>query len=437
MRSSLGAGTVRAIPGAFGSVGAMPPDVSVIVLRYNGGVERLRACVGSVVTEAQRLAGSDVRVEVLVVDNASVEDPQAADRVAAEHAPLVRSVRMDRNHGFAGGVNRGVALTAGSMVLLLNDDAVLMPGALGEAVRVLRAAPDDVVAVALKMLLASDPFVLDGVGIAVNERGEAFNRGLGQPDVGQYDASEDCLGPCFGAALIRRSAFGPDVVGPLNESFFLYYEDVEWSWRASLAGWRTVTAPLAVVRHDMSASARETGAAAAPERTDGYAFKHRFIERNLLASVAHCFEGRRALAIWARRWPALAKGRITGEFPKASGGAAWDAALRLPRTLRRRRAVQSRRRRPDAEVIAFSVGERTFFDPVRYRPVHRWEALATAARRRARVRPDDGALRWTRLAELCEDAAGAGGHESTELRALAASLHPGLAAYVAAAAGEA
>jgi hypothetical protein len=91
--------------------------------------------------------------------------------------------------------------------------------------------------------------------------------------------------------------------------------------------------------------------------------------------------------------------------------------------------VQSRRKRPDAEVIAFSVGERTFFDPVRYRPVQRLEALAAASRRRARVRADDEAQRWTRLAELCE----AGAHDSTELQELAASLHPGLAAYLAAA----
>lgn len=364
------------------------PDVVVIVLRFNGDPTQLNACVQSVVSDSK---SSGLRVHILLVDNASTVTPDAVPQCAAQHGDAVSTLILERNHGFAGGVNRGIAHTRSEFVMLLNDDATLQPGALRSAVDTLTSAPPDVVAVAPKMLLASDPFILDGVGIAVNGRGEAFNRGLGQPDLGQYDQSEECLGPCFGAALVRRSAFAPDMVGLLDESYFLYYEDVEWSWRATVMGWRTVTAPNAVVRHNMSSSSR----------ADSYAFKHRFIERNLLASVARCFEFRRAVAIWARRWPALAKGRITGEFPRASGGAAFDAARRLPATLIARRRIQRRRQCNDDHVIAFSLGEHTFFDPVRYLPQRSMEALATAAQRRVDRHTDDGIAdrqRWQALA---------------------------------------
>ena len=395
-------------------------DVSVIVLRYNGDPSHLDACVASVLSDA---GAGPYRVEVLLVDNASTISPDAVEQCARRHGEPVRAMVLDRNHGFAGGVNRGIARTAGRLVLLLNDDAVLEPGAIAAAVEVLDFAGPDVVAVACKMLLASDPFLLDGVGIAVNGRGEAFNRGLGQPDLGQFDLTEDCLGPCFGAALVRRSAFGDDAVGPLEESYFLYYEDVEWSWRATVMGFRTITAPRSVVRHDMSASSR----------TGDYGFKHRFIEANLLASVARCFGTRRAVGIWARRWPALVKARVTGEFPRATGGAALDAARRLPATLRARRRIQARRRRDDRAVIAFADGERTFFDPVRYLPERSFDALATAAERRV-GRGGDSAevkLRWAEIARAARQAQR--GEPPSGLRAAAVALDDRLGAYVDAA----
>ena len=406
--------------------GAPEPDVAVIVLRYNGDPAQLTRCVESVTSDAR---DSDLYVTILLVDNASTVAPNAVQECSDLHASNVSTLILEQNHGFAGGVNRGIAHSHGEFVFLLNDDATMEPGTLRYAVEALRAAPSDVVAVATKMVLASDPFILDGVGIAVNGRGEAFNRGLGQPDIGQYDQSEECLGPCFGAALVRRAAFAPDMVGPLDESYFLYYEDVEWSWRATVMGWRTITAPLAVVRHAMSSSSR----------ADSYAFKHRFIERNLLASVARCFEFRRAVAIWARRWPALAKGRLTGEFPRASGGAAFDAARRLPSTLRARRRLQRRRQRCDEHVIAFSLGEHTFFDPVRYLPRRSMGALAVAAQRRVDKRTDDSfddRRRWQELASAATAVEGVhtpDAHDS--VRELAVSLDVRLGPYVDVAVG--
>ncbi len=415
---------LRPLSGNVGNVdGAPEPDVVVIVLRYNGDPAQLGRCVESVVSDA---SDSDLHVNILLVDNASTVVPHAVQECAALHANTVSTLILARNHGFAGGVNQGIAHSRGEFVFLLNDDATVEPGTLRSSVDTLRGAPSDVVAVATKMLLASDPFILDGVGIAVNGRGEAFNRGLGQPDIGQYDQSEECLGPCFGAALVRRTAFAPDMVGPLDESYFLYYEDVEWSWRATVMGWRTITAPQAVVRHDMSSSSR----------ADSYAFKHRFIERNLLASVARCFEFRRAVAIWARRWPALVKGRITGEFPKASGGAAFDAVRRLPSTLIARRRIQRRRRRSDDHVIAFSLDEHTFFDPVRYLPQRSMKALAVAAQRHADKRTDesvDDRQRWRALAIAARGAHSADAQRV--VRELAVSLDERLGPYVDAAVG--
>ena len=181
----------------------------------------------------------------------------------------------------------GLATTAGE----LNPDAVVEPDALVRMGAALAAADPRCVAVAPKMLLAADPTVIDAVGNAVNAKGEAFNIGLGQPDLGQFDVPGPCFGPCFGAAMFRRSAFAREHVGPLDESLFLYYEDVDWNWRSQLLGYTSVTEPYARVRHVMSAATRHLD----------YGFKFHLTERNLLICVLKNFTWRRALAIWFRR----------------------------------------------------------------------------------------------------------------------------------------
>ena len=183
-----------------------------------------------------------------------------------------------------------------------------------------------------------------------------------------------CFGPCFGAALFRRSAFAPDQVGPLDESLFLYYEDVDWNWRSQLLGYTSITEPSARIRHLMSATSRHLD----------YGFKFHLTERNLLLCALKNFSWRRAASIWFRRGGGLLKGSLRGHYPVPGLKAVGGAIRRAPRTLLARRAVQRRRVRTDAEVLAHGLGERTFFDAVRYEPVDRPAAEAFARARLAR-----------------------------------------------------
>ena len=349
--------------------------VSVVILNYGATIDELRTCVASVTG-----AEGGVVSQIVLVDNGSPVNSTAADDVAAELSIVtcpVRVVRHDRNLGFAGGVNSALPSCHTELVFLLNNDATVEPKAIGEAVRVLDASHDPaVLGVACKMLITdavdSAERVIDSVGMAVNPAAEAFNIGLGQPDLGQYDADgAPSFGPCFGAGLFRRRAFEPNAVGLLHDHYFLYYEDVEWNWRANLLGFSFVAAPRAVVHHRMSSSTRHLG----------YDFKFRLIERNLLLTAAELCTPRRALSIWARRGLGLARGAVTGRhYPVASLRALSGAFFHLPRTLRRRRSLQARRVRSDEQLFAFSAGERTFYDGVAYAPIER-----AAARRFAEL----------------------------------------------------
>ncbi len=231
--------------------------------------------------------------------------------------------------------------------------------------------------VAPKMLLSQhglDELVLDSVGNAVNEKGEAFNIGLGQPDLGQYDHPTFVFGPCFGAALFRREAFDASHVGRLDEDLFLYYEDVDWNWRSQLLGYSSITEPRAIVHHSMSVTMRD----------HGYDAKFHLTERNLMICARKNFEVWTALRVSGKRALGLLKGSATGRHYPVPGFKAVGGLVRqLPRTLAKRKRVQERRLRHDSAITAFAVGEKTFFDSVRYVPIDRPAAHSFAAQRLA------------------------------------------------------
>ena len=346
--------------------------VGVVVVTYESPPELLARCLDSIAQSA----GANV-ADVIVVDNSSSAPPV----VPAGARLLQRS----SNDGFAAAVNAGIAAMSShcSFVFLLNPDAALAPDALALCISALLGANDRTVAVAPKMLLATSHAdghpTIDAVGIGVNAKAEAANRGLGQPDVGQYDQIDEVFGACFGAALIRRSAFDNSAVGPVDETLFLYYEDVAWCWAAQLLGYRIISEPSAIVTHVMSAGV---------VRERPYAFKFRFTERNLLLCALMFLEPSHVAQVVTRRSLGLLRGSLRGNHFPVAGLRALAGAIRLmPHAFRVRRRVTRRRLRTDAEIAAYRDDEPIFYDSVRYEVPDRGAAEAYAQRRLAAKEP--------------------------------------------------
>ncbi len=76
-----------------------------------------------------------------------------------------------------------------------------------------------------------------------------------EPDLGQYDREEEVFAFCGAACLLRREML--DELGGFDERYFMYYEDLDLSWRARLRGWRILYVPSAVVRHVHAGSSGE------------------------------------------------------------------------------------------------------------------------------------------------------------------------------------
>jgi GT2 family glycosyltransferase len=216
---------------------------SVIVLNWNG--EALIAeCVDSL------LAQTYLRLEILVVDNASTD--RSVSLIRERYGEKVCLIVNPANLGFAAGNNVGIAASRGAYVLLINNDAVAEPGWVEALVREAEADPC-VGMCASKIVTHDDPGVIDSVGLLLFRDGLGRGRGRLQRDVGDFNKPEDVLLPSGCAALYRRAML--DQIGLFDEEFFMYCDDVDLGLRGRVAGWRCRFVPDAVVRHRSSASA--------------------------------------------------------------------------------------------------------------------------------------------------------------------------------------
>lgn len=372
------AGTPDLSP-TMGPCAAHPP-ISAMILNYGASEDMLTRCVASVLASRCRNL-----LEVVVVDNGSERNRHALDACAALDE-RVRVIPLERNFGFAGGINRGLAMCRGGWILILNNDTEVDAMAVDACAAVLAGEGPECLAAVPKLLLRDFDAVIDAVGNSIDFLGRAFNQGIGQIDVGQYDRPARVFGPCFAAALFRREAFDVNVVGPLDSSYFMYYEDIDWNWRANLWGYRFHTAPEARVYHGHSRTTREQPAE----------FKIRQIQGNLLTTVVKNMPGRKGIRV--------VRHHVAGHLRAAAGGAVplsrlrllAGAAARLPAATRRQRWVRLRQRVPDEAVMALAEFDPCLFDDVGYAPMLDLSNLAVAYRRKWIRTGDD---RWLEIAD--------------------------------------
>jgi GT2 family glycosyltransferase len=284
----------------------------VVIVNWNGR-RLLDACLEAVFAQT---TPPDV---VLVVDNGSSDGSVQHLR---DRWSVVRVIALDWNSGVATANNAGIraALDAGAgYVLLLNNDADMRSPALAELRRALDDAGEDVWAAAPKILYRSEPGRIWSAGGAFEWwRGLSRDRGTDEPDRGQYDqpADIDYANTC--CLLVRAETFAR--VGLMDEAYFMYYDDADFSARIRRAGGRIRYVPGAQVLHDVQASSG--GSAAGPSLFALYYAtrnRPRFIQRNapslLHRLVAHAYTiGTRAIrigqALTAGRW---AEARLVGE----------------------------------------------------------------------------------------------------------------------------
>lgn len=229
------------------------PLADVILVSWNSREDTLRAVesVRQCIAEGE----SDGPVGIRVVDNGSRDGTAEA---LESRFPDIRVIRMDRNTGFTGGIRAGVAESRAEFLIFLNNDAVVEPGWLAALLRMLRPAPDDVVAAGGRILDTSGTLA-DFVGGIMTFDGHGFQPGFRRPlnEVAEPASGAEIFFACGGNMIVKRRRFLD--LGGFDDDFFAYLEDVDFGWRVWSSGSRIVYSREAAVRHKSSATSQRLG----------------------------------------------------------------------------------------------------------------------------------------------------------------------------------
>lgn len=234
----------------------MSATATIIVVNFNGG-EKLLRCLEAMLATAPAS-------EILVVDNASTD---GSANLPAAIESRVRLLRNTTNLGYAAALNQAARQSRGEVLVFCNMDTLPEPGWLEPLLDVLR---DDPAAGAVNpLLMLADGHLVNAAGQIIHVTGLGFNRGLGE-EPARFGVRPFEVDGIQGAVFAMRRAVY-DAIGGLDETGFLYHEDVNLSWLLRLAGFRLYCVPASRVRHDYFLSM--------------YAEKFHLLERNRVAML--------------------------------------------------------------------------------------------------------------------------------------------------------
>jgi GT2 family glycosyltransferase len=237
-------------------------SLSVVVVAYRSG-PALERCLRVLRKDAPE-------AEVIVVDNGGAEP--------GEPWPRLNVVDAGGNLGYAGGASLGADKARDDVLVFLNQDTVVAPGALRQLARTL-ADPEIGIATA-RLRLLDQPEVLNSGGTVVHLSGIAWAGRYGEPSE-RIREVEEVAAPTGAALAIRRHLYHE--LGGFTAELFMYLEDMELGWRARLRGLRVVVDPGADVFHDYDFSRN-------PEKLE-------LLERNRLVFVLTAYSLRLLLLL--------------------------------------------------------------------------------------------------------------------------------------------
>ena len=225
-------------------------NLAIIVLNWNGADDTLE-CIGS-------LAQQTFKPTIIVVDNHSHDNSVMRFKQYQIEHPSVdcKLIANDQNIGFAGGINTGLVYARKQgfeYIGVLNPDAVADKKWCRALVNELSAHPN--CGIATGILQRRDGKTLDTTGDFYTTWGLPGPRNRDEPVENAQSKPGEVFGATGGGAIYRAAMF--DDIDMFDEDFFMYYEDVDLSFRAQLAGWKVRFTPKAIAYHKVGASSKK------------------------------------------------------------------------------------------------------------------------------------------------------------------------------------
>ena len=225
----------------------MENNACVIIPNWDG-LPFVLDCLGALERQTHRH-------DVVVVDNGSVD---GSINAISKKFPEVHIIALPKNTGFTGGVNTGLRYALENKyeyAALLNNDALPDKDWLKQLVATMEEDPKN--GITTCKLLHSDGTYFDSTGDFYTIHGIAFPRDRGVDDKGQRNKQEPVFSATGGASLYRCEMLKN--IGIFDDYFFAYFEDVDISFRARLAGWNVIYNPKSICYHAISATSSRLG----------------------------------------------------------------------------------------------------------------------------------------------------------------------------------
>ncbi|RSK28664.1 glycosyltransferase family 2 protein [Bacillus sp. HMF5848] len=233
-------------------------DISIIIVNYNTKKLTIDA-ISSVLC-----SNTSYTYEILVVDNASSDG--SVEAIRQQHSE-VKIIANDHNVGFSKANNQAIKIATGRYILLLNSDTIVHEATLQIMTKLMDEQPK-IGASGCKVLLPNGEldkackrgfptpsasfFYISKLTklFPTNPSINRYHMGHIQPD---QASSIDCLVGAF--MMVRKETI--DRVGLLDETFFMYGEDIDWCYRIKEAGWDIYYYPKTHIIHYKGASSRK------------------------------------------------------------------------------------------------------------------------------------------------------------------------------------
>ncbi|MBM3705949.1 MAG: glycosyltransferase, partial [Actinobacteria bacterium] len=343
--------------------------VSVIIVNYNASLPCMRECLDSLNNQSYK------NMEIVIFDNASQNS--TIDIMEKQYTGRIKIIRSDKNLGLGEAINQALKETDGEYIFISNFDVTYDKIAVEELVDSMSGLESRYIGLAPKIKLYYQREYIESVGTYIDNNFYLGYNGIGQLDLDQYNKPEDVFGLSFTSAFIKRDYLCPGTMSltdkPIDPTFFLYYEDIDFCYRANLLGYSFKSCPSAICYHKYAFSFRDEATAFVTkyyyQKLNAMKLAYKNAESSNMKRVIKNELGIQRQNLKDKNLKAVAKKIIKD----------WRAGKN---NLKKQRPyIQITRQVGDGEIIKYSWGEQNFFDIVSNEPVYCLQSLLLTYKR--------------------------------------------------------
>jgi len=216
--------------------------IAVMIINLNGK-HHLKSCLDSLQNQTYQ------NFDTYIIDNGSSDGSLS---YIVKNYPLVKIIAFSKNLGFAGAYNQAVKeIMDSNFVVFLNNDTKVDADWL-RALCTRMFQENSIIAVGSKLKLYYSPSLLHNAGAKLSSVNGGFDIGLFEKDGEQFNIRRYVGATCGASMLVRRDLFLK--IGGFDETYFAFFEDVDFCWRAWLYGYKIIYEPTSVVYHKRGGS---------------------------------------------------------------------------------------------------------------------------------------------------------------------------------------